>query len=102
MHAGDFPIPDGWTAETMGFSGHRDAKKKADNVDQVIFSPGVRAGGGGPAVGVRLVIGWLLRGRALRIVEAVWCWWHWPAEKNREIWLSDRLHRMLVIAWVNR
>ena len=23
----------------MGFSGHRDAKKKADNVDQVIFSP---------------------------------------------------------------
>ena len=39
MHEGDFPIPPGWTAETMGFSGHRNAKKKADNVDQVIFSP---------------------------------------------------------------
>ena len=63
---------------------------------------GVRAGGGAAAVGVRLVIGWLLRGRALRIVEAVWCWWNWPAEKNREIWLSDRLHRMLVTAWANR
>ena len=40
LHArGRLPVPDGWTAETMGFSGHRDAKKKADNVDQVIFSP---------------------------------------------------------------
>ena len=39
MHEGDFLIPPGWTAETMGFSGHRDAKKKADNVDQVMFSP---------------------------------------------------------------
>ena len=28
MHEGDFPIPPGWTAETMGFSGHRDASKK--------------------------------------------------------------------------
>ena len=39
MHAGDFPIPDGWTAETMGFSGHRDPAKKEKAVDQVIFSP---------------------------------------------------------------
>ena len=39
MHEGDFPVPDGWTAETMGFSGHRDAAKKEKAVDQVIFSP---------------------------------------------------------------
>ena len=39
MHAGDFPIPSGWTAETMGFSGHRDAAKREKAVDQVIFSP---------------------------------------------------------------
>ena len=39
MHEGDFPIPPGWTAETMGFSGHRDAAKKEKAVDQVIFSP---------------------------------------------------------------
>ena len=39
MHEGDFPVPPGWTAETMGFSGHRDAKKKRESVDQVIFSP---------------------------------------------------------------
>ena len=39
MHAGDFPIPPGWTAETMGFSGHRDPAKKEKAVDQVIFSP---------------------------------------------------------------
>ena len=39
MHEGDFPIPSGWTAETMGFSGHRDAAKKEKAVDQVIFSP---------------------------------------------------------------
>ena len=39
MHEGDFPIPSGWTAETMGFSGHRDPAKKEKAVDQVIFSP---------------------------------------------------------------
>ena len=39
MHQGDFPIPPGWTAETMGFSGHRDAAKREKAVDQVIFSP---------------------------------------------------------------
>ena len=39
MHAGDFPIPPGWTAETMGFSGHRDPAKKEKAVDQMIFSP---------------------------------------------------------------
>ena len=39
MHEGDWPVPDGWTVETMSFSGHRDAKKKEDNVDCVIFSP---------------------------------------------------------------
>ena len=39
MHEGDFPVPDGWTAETMGFSGHRDAAKKEKAVDQVMFSP---------------------------------------------------------------
>ena len=39
MHEGDFPIPPGWTAETMGFSGHRDPAKKEKAVDQVIFSP---------------------------------------------------------------
>ena len=39
MHEGDFAIPPGWTAETMGFSGHRDASKKEKAVDQVIFSP---------------------------------------------------------------
>ena len=39
MHEGDFDVPPGWTAETMGFSGHRDAKKKRESVDQVMFSP---------------------------------------------------------------
>ena len=39
MHAGDFPIPPGWTVETMGFSGHRDEAKKESSVDCVIFSP---------------------------------------------------------------
>ena len=39
MHEGDFPVPSGWTAETMGFSGHRDPGKKEKAVDQVIFSP---------------------------------------------------------------
>ena len=39
MHEGDFPVPAGWTAETMGFSGHRGAAKKEQAVDQVIFSP---------------------------------------------------------------
>ena len=39
MHEGDFPVPPGWTAETMGFSGHRDPGKKEKAVDQVIFSP---------------------------------------------------------------
>ena len=39
MHEGDFPVPPGWTAETMGFSGHRDAAKREKAVDQVIFSP---------------------------------------------------------------
>ena len=39
MHEGDFPIPPGWTAETMGFSGHRDPAKKEKAVDQVMFSP---------------------------------------------------------------
>ena len=39
MHEGDFPVPDGWTAETMGFSGHRDAAKREKAVDHVIFSP---------------------------------------------------------------
>ena len=38
-HEGDFPIPPGWTVETMGFSGHRDAKKKAESVDCIMFSP---------------------------------------------------------------
>ena len=39
MHAGDFDVPDGWTVETMGFSGHRDAAKKQDAVDCIMFSP---------------------------------------------------------------
>ena len=39
MHEGDFAVPDGWTAETMGFSGHRDKAKKESSVDCVIFSP---------------------------------------------------------------
>ena len=39
MHAGDFDVPDGWTVETMGFSGHRDAKKKEDAMDCIMFSP---------------------------------------------------------------
>ena len=39
MHEGDWPVPPGWSVETMGFSGHRDAKKKEDNVDCIIFSP---------------------------------------------------------------
>ena len=39
MHAGDFAVPDGWTVETMGFSGHRDAAKKAESVDCIMFSP---------------------------------------------------------------
>ena len=39
MHEGDFLVPPGWTAETMGFSGHRDPGKKEKAVDQVIFSP---------------------------------------------------------------
>ena len=39
MHEGDFDVPPGWTAETMGFSGHRNAAKKEKAVDQVIFSP---------------------------------------------------------------
>ena len=55
MHAGDFPIPPGWTVETMGFSGHRDAAKKETAVDMRDVQPAVRAGGGGPAGGVRLV-----------------------------------------------
>ena len=39
MHEGDFDVPPGWTAETMGFSGHRDPAKREKAVDQVIFSP---------------------------------------------------------------
>ena len=39
MHEGDFDVPPGWTAETMGFSGHRVPGKKEKAVDQVIFSP---------------------------------------------------------------
>ena len=39
MHEGDFDVPDGWTVETMGFSGHRDEAKKESSVDCVIFSP---------------------------------------------------------------
>ena len=39
MHEGDFDVPPGWTVETMGFSGHRDAAKKESSVDCVIFSP---------------------------------------------------------------
>ena len=38
-HLGDFPVPDGWEAETRGFSGHRDEKKKAESQDCVMFSP---------------------------------------------------------------
>ena len=38
-HEGDFDVPDGWTVETMGFSGHRDKAKKADAVDCIMFSP---------------------------------------------------------------
>ena len=38
-HAGDFPVPDGWEIESRGFSGHRDAKKKAESQDCVMFSP---------------------------------------------------------------
>ena len=38
-HLGDFPVPDGWEVESRGFSGHRDAKKKAESQDCVLFSP---------------------------------------------------------------
>ena len=38
-HLGDFPVPDGWEVESRGFSGHRDAKKKAEAQDCVMFSP---------------------------------------------------------------
>ena len=37
-HAGDFDVPPGWTAETQGFSGHRDEAKKKTR-DMVMFSP---------------------------------------------------------------
>lgn len=54
MHEGDFPIPPGWTAETMGFSGHRDAAKKETAVDCVMFSPRCVP----PAVDPQTEFGW--------------------------------------------
>ena len=38
-HLDDFPVPDGWEAETRGFSGHRDEVKKKESTDCVMFSP---------------------------------------------------------------
>ena len=38
-HLDDFPVPEGWTMEYRGFSGHRDEKKKAESLDCVMFSP---------------------------------------------------------------
>ena len=38
-HEGDFPTPDGWTCETMQFTGMQGAERRAKKLDCVMFSP---------------------------------------------------------------
>lgn len=38
-HEGDFPVPDGWRAETMELKGIRDQERRAKSKDQIMFSP---------------------------------------------------------------
>ena len=64
MHAGDFPIPTGWTVETMGFSaGTATRQKKEDGGGLRNVLAGLRAGCGGPATGVRMVSERLIHSR---------------------------------------
>ena len=50
-HEGDFPLPDGWTAQTDEFKGIRRADRRAANRDCVMFSPACFPQGHGPEQG---------------------------------------------------
>ena len=41
--AGDFPVPEGWTSSVRDFSGVRDAERREEHKDEIMFSPGCLA-----------------------------------------------------------